>query len=258
MPNPGHPAFPQPSDPNATIWRYVDLFKFEDLVENNRLYMRRADLLDDKFEGTTPAAEIAQWESAISAAATDVERRAMRAQREQLSGLIKEFQSTYYVTCWCMTPYEDIAMWERFVKYNSADGVAMRSTFAELKSTIETPALNVGVVRYIDYDSEVFSQAQMNIVRHIMHKRIFYRNECEVRGVALSMAAEPIRRQYVDPFLTPDREGFLASVNVQQLIKGVVLHPRASAALSERVSKLCNLYALPLPNRSAISSTPQF
>jgi hypothetical protein len=224
----------------------------------NRLYMRRADLLDDEFEGTTPAFEIARWERLADEAPTDVERRMIRGNREQLSNFAQVFRPTYYLICWCMSEYENIAMWERYVTSNSTDGVAIRSTFAALKSELETPTINVGVVRYIDYDREAFGQTTMNVVQHIMHKRIFYVDEREVRGVVFSMAAEPLRLQYVDPFLTSDKSGFLANVNVKELIKGVVLHPRATTALSQKVSAMCDRYGLPAPVRSAMSSTPQF
>ena len=57
-----HPAFPQPADLHAKIWRYMDFGKFESLADTKRLYMRRADLfLSDEFEGTTPAGEIEYW-----------------------------------------------------------------------------------------------------------------------------------------------------------------------------------------------------
>jgi hypothetical protein len=29
---PEHPAFPQPNDPGATLWRYLDDWKFNDLL----------------------------------------------------------------------------------------------------------------------------------------------------------------------------------------------------------------------------------
>ena len=39
------------ADPEAIVWRYLDWLKFEDLVNNRRLYFRRSDRLDDHMEG---------------------------------------------------------------------------------------------------------------------------------------------------------------------------------------------------------------
>jgi hypothetical protein len=38
-------------DPSVGLFRYLDWFKFEDLIANQRLYFRRSDRLDDNMEG---------------------------------------------------------------------------------------------------------------------------------------------------------------------------------------------------------------
>ena len=38
----------------AVIWRFLDLRKFRDLLANQELYFRRADLFDDQSEGLPP------------------------------------------------------------------------------------------------------------------------------------------------------------------------------------------------------------
>jgi hypothetical protein len=255
---PPHPAFPQPSDLNATIWRYVDLSKFDDLVTASQLYMRRADLLDDEFEGTTPAAELARWDRLVEEASNDDERRAIQAAREQQSEFARVFRPMYYLTCWCMSLYENVAMWERYVKSSSTEGVAIRSTFAALTSQLANSVTYVGLVRYIDYDRDDFARLTMNVMHRIMHKRIFFIDEREVRGVVSLWSHEPLRQQYIDPFLTADKKGLLAKVNPKELIDAVVLHPRTTAAFADKVSELCSRYGLSPPIRSAMSSAPQF
>jgi hypothetical protein len=81
-----HPAFPQPVDRNALIWRYQDFVRFVALVETGRLYMRRADLFDkDQFEGTTPEGEVEYWKQRADNAATPEERANIIHSREQLA-----------------------------------------------------------------------------------------------------------------------------------------------------------------------------
>jgi hypothetical protein len=46
----------QPSDPDAPLWRVMDLAKFEWLVTKGALYFCRADLFTDRLEGTLPSA----------------------------------------------------------------------------------------------------------------------------------------------------------------------------------------------------------
>src|SRR5690348_3851175 len=97
-----HPAFPQPADPNVTIWRYMDVGKFTDIVNGRRLYMARADLLGDEHEGTTPVAELEQWRILAETAENEDQRRIIQGNREQLSDFARELRSTYYVSCWHM------------------------------------------------------------------------------------------------------------------------------------------------------------
>ena len=249
-----HPAFPQPDDPHAVIWRYMDLAKFTDLVSRRHLYMARADRLGDEHEGTTPTAELEYWRLLAEQAGTEEERRNIQGQREQLSEFARDFRPTYYVSCWHMAPDENIAMWDRYVQ--SKDAVAIRSTFSTLRSQLDPTVIEVGVVRYLDYSTHRLPS--LNIMQLIMHKRHFYLDEREVRAVLWSAAPDFIRRDHVDPFLTADRAAFLAPINPQTLIHGIVLHPKATGEATAHLSELCAAHSLPKPTASRISSKPEF
>jgi hypothetical protein len=47
-----HPAFVQPSDFSAKIWRYVDFAKFVSFLDSSNLYLARLDQMPDPFEGS--------------------------------------------------------------------------------------------------------------------------------------------------------------------------------------------------------------
>ena len=115
IPNYQHPAFPQPTNLNAVIWRYMAIEKFEWLVAERRLYMARADLLGDNHEGTTPPAELAGWRMAADQAKDEHQRRTIESNRAQLSEYAEVFRQSYYVSCWQMAPDENVAMWDRYV-----------------------------------------------------------------------------------------------------------------------------------------------
>jgi len=232
----------------------MNFAKFTDIVTNKRLYMSRADLLGDEHEGTTPAAELEYWRLIAKNAKTDEERRIIESNRQQLSDFAREFRPTYYVSCWHMSPHENIAMWDRYV--DSSEAVAIRSTFSTLCSLLDRTVIEIGVVRYIDYAACRFPS--LNLMQLIMHKRHFFKDEREVRAVVWSMAPEEIRREHIDPFLTADRAGFLAPMDPRRLITGIVLHPRATTDTSTRASDLCDTHDLPQPVTSGISIAPHF
>ena len=62
MPLVDHPSFPQPQNPSVPLWRYMDTPKLLWLLLHREIYLRRVDLLPDKFEGTAPklAREVVQ------------------------------------------------------------------------------------------------------------------------------------------------------------------------------------------------------
>src|SRR5271155_6016592 len=100
IPNYQHPAFPQPTNLNAVIWRYMAIEKFEWLVAERRLYMARADLLGDDHEGTTPPAELAGWRMAAEQAEDEHRRRTIENNSAQLSEYAEVFRKSYYISCW--------------------------------------------------------------------------------------------------------------------------------------------------------------
>lgn len=250
-----HPAFPQPADQNATIWRYIDIDKLRFLILNRRLYMARADTLGDDFEGTTPAAESERWRRLIAEAAGAHERATLEANRQMLTENAVAFRDAYYVNCWHTAEDENVAMWDRYVATTSS--VAVRTTYSSLREQLEPRQLiYLGLVRYIDYDAQTLPS--FNMLQRISHKRHFYRDEREVRAVLCSIAPPEIGARYIEPFITSDRRGFLQPVDAVRLIKGVVLHPKSTSSFMEEVTKLCKQEGLPAPTLSRIASRPGF
>jgi hypothetical protein len=80
-----HPAFPQPANPHIRIWRYIDMTKFRSLVTTKRLYLARANMLGDEYEGSTPAAEKAAWRARAELAESLEQRRTIEANADQFS-----------------------------------------------------------------------------------------------------------------------------------------------------------------------------
>ncbi len=46
------PAFTPPDNVDVKLWRYMDLTRFVSMLEEKGVLFTRADLFDDKFEGT--------------------------------------------------------------------------------------------------------------------------------------------------------------------------------------------------------------
>jgi len=84
---------PEPENPQALLWRYIDLFKFEDLIRTGELYLRRADCLNDRREGL-PDEEYERVLNYNRYALNDI------LQRDADIGSLAQFRQAFYVSCW--------------------------------------------------------------------------------------------------------------------------------------------------------------
>ncbi len=86
------------------------------------------------------------------------------------------------VNCWHLGNPESEAMWRLYCPGNN--GVAIQTSYSKLvESTANDPELYIGQVTYIDYESQGFPLD--NIFYPVMHKRISFAHEQEVRLVKI-------------------------------------------------------------------------
>jgi len=253
-----HPAFPQPSDRNATIWRYMDASKFNWFVSSCRLFMASADRLGDPLEGTSPHGELEWWKRQVANSADDNQKQIIKHNRNFISQMTKLFRANYFVSCWHMCPAENGAMWGCYT--SSPDSVAIRTTYHALQLALPT-YIQIGLVRYIDY--ETARLPTMNMFEYIMHKDVYFAFEQELRVVATLPGHKELGQDdfLADRFELDAVEGFQVyapQVKINKLVLGIVLHPKATEKYETTVRKLCDDNGLPAPVISRRSLSPQF
>ncbi|MEE9161553.1 MAG: DUF2971 domain-containing protein [Candidatus Neomarinimicrobiota bacterium] len=180
-PKKGSQPFPQPDDPTIRVWRYYDAARFSWLLENSQLYLPSIAELDDYFAGSVPKPEI-------------VERAAFLQDLGQpdlvdyYTGKIEQLRRSVYVSCWRLGNDDSNAMWQLYC--GDEEGVAIRTTYANLVDTFASKWRSVGLVTYLNYAKDDIPEGN---VRHpFMYKRSEFAYENEVR------IAEGL-----DPFLDP-------------------------------------------------------
>lgn len=197
-----HPCFLQPTDDSIHVWRYLDLAKFIWLLENQKLYLSRLDLLGDPHEGSLPQTVADQHYSEHLYHKLAISHTKLISEFGEVGGALKfkdmipniikesehmatqqrsnnqEDRRHYFVNCWHMNNSESEAMWRLYCPNNN--GIAIQTTYKKLvESTMSDEWLHIGRVNYIDYDSEVFPTD--NVFYKLMHKRISFAHEKEVR-----------------------------------------------------------------------------
>jgi hypothetical protein len=115
----------EPAD-DAAIWRYLDLRKFRDLVANEELYFRRADLFTDKSEGLPPE------QYAMQVLGLDPYYIHDRVSLNNHLGSLAQHRESYYISCWYLYGQDTLDMWEQY----GHDGVAVCSRYELLKAAL--------------------------------------------------------------------------------------------------------------------------
>jgi hypothetical protein len=119
-----HPSLPDIDDPDTVLWRYVDLYRWLDLLQTSELHLTRADQMEDRWEGAYGEVNIAVRPSLYG------ERWAKVA--PAMARMYAHGRTHTYLNCWYIGAGESYAMWKI---YDAAGkGVAIRTTAARLKA----------------------------------------------------------------------------------------------------------------------------
>jgi hypothetical protein len=226
-----HPVFEAPSNPDVSIWRYMDLAKFLSLLEDQALYFGRSDLMSDSFEGTTTARTLEVAREWLGTASEEFER--------QISEHRKSLRQHVYLSCWHMSEYESAAMWSLY--QTAGHGIAVRSTYSRLSASMRAGSpIYIGVVRYVDFSTEVIDEG--NVFYPFVHKRQSFEFEREIRAVAETapeLLADGSVRWGGDSAGPP---GLLIEVDLNSLVEAIYIAPDAPTWFADLVRKLIERY----------------
>jgi len=227
----------EPRDKEATIWRFMNLVRFKDLMSTGELYFCRADLFDDESEGLPPEDYI----HVLGLNPLDIR------DRQKLNhdlGSIAQFREGFFINCWHLFTEEAAKMWQEYGK--DRDGVAVVSRYSLLRSALDSceGRPHLGQVRYGSKHLTGW-----NIQRFITTKREKYAHEREVRA-ALWIPDEfaginrhfdennmPHPRPLTEP---PDRvpKGQRRKVDLNVLLTGIVVSPWAADTTLSNVERI--------------------
>ena len=163
---------------NAKIWRYMNLTKFTDLLNNKSLYFCRLDKLGDSFEGSLPRVNYQLREKvANKLEITGHDGKGFRRKSQTFS---KNIRLTFYMNCWHLNNHESDAMWKLYA--GAGGGIAVSSTVERLKRCVSKAqdTIRISKVKYIDYDKDGIPI--VNCFAPALHKRKSFSHERELRA----------------------------------------------------------------------------
>ena len=240
-----------PSEPGATatLWRYMSFAKFSSLLDQKALFFSLVGDMEDNYEGFV-----------FPPMPREQEDRLLEA--ELLSyRLLREKARACLVSCWMETDYESGLMWKA---YAGTEGIAIRTTFQDLRESIRSIAelpVTFGQVEYVDFSQ---TEARRLGWAPLFRKRMEYRDEGEVRAVLPGPPFLPDGFHKVSEVPTvrldldvAEQRGRYVPVNIDILVKEVVLPPHASPWFAEVVNSVVRRSPIrPQVTRSSIESAP--
>jgi hypothetical protein len=180
-----HPEFPPPSNPDATIWRYMDLAKFLSLLDRSALFFVRLDKLAevDPFEGYYTAVNVQadnvrfeempeEWRERTGIRDEQTFRMIIEMNKRSRE-LVKNDRQTTFVSSWHAQEHESAAMWNLYVR--SQEGIAVQSTYQRLVNSLAGYGefeIFIGMMRYIDYQAEFISSRQCPCAIHVQKEEL--------------------------------------------------------------------------------------
>jgi hypothetical protein len=207
MPYDTHPFANTPPD-DSVIWRYMDLPKFLLLLDQKALYFPILPDLADKWETALDHAEKEFITGHFPSLATG-----------GVVSSMQEFISRVVVNCWYNGDSESVAMWALYT--STPYGIAIESRVGRFKKALRIYGGRVylGLVEYLDHEAPVTTSlapplGQINAVRPVLHKRLCYKHECELRAFTVLPSNQP-----------PPTNGVQIPVYLNDLIEGVTLGP---------------------------------
>ncbi|MCT4612162.1 MAG: hypothetical protein N4A47_02180 [Clostridia bacterium] len=156
-------------DREEVVWRYMDLFKFVSMLENNALFFTKASIFDDDFEGSLPKINHANRKHLYNEKYNRV---------SELNKALKEFTC---VSCWHLDTHESEAMWKLYS--DNKMGIAIKTTMGNLIDCFKAVEddIYLAKVRYVDYENDYINIDEDRELYY--YKRDIYESENEIRLV---------------------------------------------------------------------------
>jgi hypothetical protein len=222
--------FPQPHR-DALVWKYLDTYKFEDLLQQEALYLCQI-------------AELARHESnegIMNRFQEAALRKEFAHDTEQIEihlRFYEELRQRAWVTCFSLGEEESPRMWEDYCKKVPNEGVVIRTTYRRLGTsfgTVSSLIRSIPTVAGVRYSE---NEEMMWKLGYLLYQKLpSFEFEQEVRVCVFS----------------PD-EGYLSTpvspkhlylpVRLMSLVRDVYVHPTASDEYFERIRALVETHLL--------------
>ena len=242
-------VFDQDNLPSSTIiWRYMEFWKFEDMIKTKSLFFTKLSKLPDYDEGTIPKydllieeqvkqyliKEYGGFENYKIITGNPLPERQMN---------LKKLKDNSIVNCWHISSSESKEMW----KLDKGKNVVIKSTIGNLKDSIDESRFPITLckVDYIDFSKQGIGKEWI-FNKHLSTKQQKFQHENEIRLLISSNHTYSNQKEDHDFGIY----GIKIHANLDKLIDKIYVSPNNEILLKTR-----NLIQKYLPDKHIIRST---
>lgn len=227
-----HPDLVLPED-GSVIWRYMELWKFQKMLQENSIFFSRADKQTDDLEGTYPEGMLLEIGKRFR---DKIPSSVNAASRTFFEWHIQREIPSHLISCWNAVPSESQKMWTKYTC--TEESVTIRSTIKRLRNCFhdkkgpDDVVVWIGKVRYGEDENRLprsMSQWNVNFLLYpFFAKKGCLRWENEVRAI-VNIAHEKQNQLGYSP------NGCYVKADLQQLIDSVWIHPQSPAGFRDEI-----------------------
>lgn len=207
-------------DLTQEIWKYMDLWKLLDLLDNSRMYLSQASQFEDKLDGRIPINKVKFLDG--------------KHQLKKLDDFAEnKLKRSHYISCWSNDTKETYPMWKIYSDYKTA--VSIKTTIGDLIDSIshDDKQTYIGKINYVNPNGNyTFSGSAFQF---FFEKRDYFSFENEVR-ILTTLNYKDNRELLELP------KGVFIKISPTILIKEIKLAPLADECFKNLIElKLSNL-----------------
>jgi len=205
------------------VWRYMSFSKFVWTIQNQCLWLSRADLLGDPWEISLSGEQLQHVINRHPISPVGEPPR--ESATERAARIVNSWRNKTFINCWNMSEHESNALWQIYCK--NTDGVVLQTNFEKLNSMKGLYSLHP--VTYPIPGSNKKTPTHYDLVTK---KRPMYKYEDEVRIVYFDeddemQAASGVRLKF----------------DFEQYIESIRVHPQAEQVFFDTVRAIVEKYA---------------
>jgi len=214
-----------------SLWRFMDLFKFVDLITSKKLILVNLTGMKDPYEGVLHSEIGIQW----------VDFNGQPTEKPENNHFIQIMNNAtrqnLFISCWHENEFESAGMWDA---YSNENGIAIKTTVEKFKKSIqfenykEMDLLRVNYYRTLD-DYFIPNRKENHVYTGLLNKRISFEHEKEVR-----LIWHP--RDY-------DNKSIIRKIdiNLKELIESIYVSPLYSSWQLNAIQEVLNKIGLEIP-----------